>query len=750
MEALRTRLDTLQWETNRLEAENRRLREEHPEEDRVLTLEAELEQSKNEAGRLMDRVNECEQQLEVARTEAVKTATTLDSETRSELTEQLEAERRTSDELREALQRSESRESELTEALEAREVAAQRRRQEEEQQSEARELRYYRALEAEREKWEAREQRALAEVNRLRRDNEGRTSVDYATLTGQLEEAGEQQTRLKETLCESESLVEDLKRQLEESQTEKEELRAELDLLRIKVRRLERSTTEADRDDREDPRTTSPSNRLDVRAPAFRPVVHFSTLGGTTHAETAATGGTTATVSKDSTREPETAPAPNRTTVVLPQAVVNAPMTGPPPTSMGTDPPTSTTDSVAQGATLPVTSQVSQGAAMTLTPTTGMSVAPAGITGMPLAYMHPNLPQIPNFHGGDQQDGETFEDWWGHFEAVARIAGWDQNFKLVHLTAALRGNAKSFYRSCAAAQKTNYAQLVTALKKRFTPVKLTALQTQMFHSRRQGANESVDDFAQELRKLHVRAYSTATSSNPEAEKVGQIILVNQFVSGLRSELQAKVVGFEGGMDEMVARARFEETKLRELTPTPRKTYPSKGSSGGNSYRPAHTPTNSAPSTQPSTPKTPVEQGEVPKEQRGKKPGGVKCFRCGLEGHMLRNCPYRQQPKEGQESRGGMKNLTPQEPPGPVLTAQQQEIQQLREKLRQAELAEAIKGTGDLYLVVPESGSRLGPTVFAPIAVNGVSTEALVDTGSPATIVSLEFVLSVLRKNRPKD
>ena len=51
VEALRTRLDALQWENNRLEAENRRLREEHPEESRVLTLEAELEQSKNEVAR---------------------------------------------------------------------------------------------------------------------------------------------------------------------------------------------------------------------------------------------------------------------------------------------------------------------------------------------------------------------------------------------------------------------------------------------------------------------------------------------------------------------------------------------------------------------------------------------------------------------------------------------------------------------------------------------------------------------------
>jgi hypothetical protein len=73
----------------------------------------------------------------------------------------------------------------------------------------------------------------------------------------------------------------------------------------------------------------------------------------------------------------------------------------------------------------------------------------------------------------------------------------------------------------------------------------------MFHSRRQGTTESVDDFAQELRKLHSKAYSTAMNGN-QAEKVGQIVLVNQFVSGLRSELQAKVVGVEGSMDEIVA------------------------------------------------------------------------------------------------------------------------------------------------------------------------------------------------------
>ena len=49
---------------------------------------------------------------------------------------------------------------------------------------------------------------------------------------------------------------------------------------------------------------------------------------------------------------------------------------------------------------------------------------------------------------------------------------------------------------------------------------------------------------------------------------------------------------------------------------------------------------------------------------------------------------------------------------------------------------------------PKSG--LGLTVTTPIQVNGVTTTALVDTGSPATIVSLEFVIRVLASARRPD
>ena len=57
------------------------------------------------------------------------------------------------------------------------------------------------------------------------------------------------------------------------------------------------------------------------------------------------------------------------------------------------------------------------------------------------------------------------------------------------------------------------------------------------------------------------------------------MLASQFVTGLRPELQSKVVGLEGNMDQLMMKACFEEAKGKELaatkTSTPqKKTYQS--------------------------------------------------------------------------------------------------------------------------------------------------------------------------------
>ena len=138
------------------------------------------------------------------------------------------------------------------------------------------------------------------------------------------------------------------------------------------------------------------------------------------------------------------------------------------------------------------------------------------------------------------------------FEAVATLAGWDEHAKLVNLTTRLRGTAYSFYRSCASEQRSNYKLLVEQLSKQlskhFTPVELTAIQSQCFHDHHQTAKESVDEFAQVLKKLFHKAYSNLTRGGSEAEAMGQSVLANQFVSGLQPELKSKVVGFEGSFE----------------------------------------------------------------------------------------------------------------------------------------------------------------------------------------------------------
>ena len=104
--------------------------------------------------------------------------------------------------------------------------------------------------------------------------------------------------------------------------------------------------------------------------------------------------------------------------------------------------------------------------------------------------------------------------------------------------------------------RKSYDALKAALAKRFTPARLTTVQSTMFHQRRQGPDESVDEYAQELRKLFYKAYPPTYHGTPEAELLDRSVLSNQFVADLEPGLQKKLTGVE----ELVCKARFEEAK----------------------------------------------------------------------------------------------------------------------------------------------------------------------------------------------
>lgn len=80
------------------------------------------------------------------------------------------------------------------------------------------------------------------------------------------------------------------------------------------------------------------------------------------------------------------------------------------------------------------------------------------------------------------------------------------------------------------------------------------------------------------------------------------------------------------------------------------------------------------------------------------------------------------------------------------------ISDLKHQLREAELENELTSvTATLHGIKPATTStKLGPTPTARVQLEGAEAEALLDTGSPVSIVSLQFLLEVLAKQRQKD
>lgn len=120
--------------------------------------------------------------------------------------------------------------------------------------------------------------------------------------------------------------------------------------------------------------------------------------------------------------------------------------------------------------------------------------------------------------------------------------------------------------------------------------------------------------------------------------------------------------------------------------------------------------------------------------------------------MARACPY-EKSSRGEEAQGkpGVTRRVTTEAQSVNdkngETSKKSRILELRQELCRAELEEALEEVsgvlGVLQSDTTSSTAGLGSTVFASILVDGVATRALIDTGSPATIISLKFILNVL-------
>ena len=335
------------------------------------------------------------------------------------------------------------------------------------------------------------------------------------------------------------------------------------------------------------------------------------------------------------------------------------------------------------------------------------SVSDAGKSTYP--WIAQALPVLGKFSGEETADDEEVDSWIEQLEMLADACGWDEKVKLVHLTTRLKGPALSFYRSCSEDQRHSFSLLKEGLQTRFTPVAVhvRSVQSGLFHGRVQKQAETVDMYAQELKKLFLKAYPKLAKDGGEE---GQMILASRFIAGLKPQLQAKLTGEEGSFDQLLSRARFEEARRRELQLDRRESNVPPRDPVAKTVQRGHVEDKTTKHTDSLRPK-------------------IQCHNCGGRGHIARNCPLkgRAEPKEARSGEGktGVSML-------------------------EAELCEAIdcKSTTLRTTAVRDSkGSRIGPPVRTVVTVEGTDVDALVDSGSPVTIVSLALLLQVLASNK---
>ena len=131
--------------------------------------------------------------------------------------------------------------------------------------------------------------------------------------------------------------------------------------------------------------------------------------------------------------------------------------------------------------------------------------------------------KLPPFNGK-----EDWKVWINRFEAIAERRNWSDETKLDNLLPKLQGRAGDFvYTQLPRATLACYTELVKELNSRFRVVETQRAFAAKFSQRSQRADETIEEYAADLKRLYAKAYKFRDN------KTRQEDLVRRFLDGMR-------------------------------------------------------------------------------------------------------------------------------------------------------------------------------------------------------------------------
>ena len=139
-------------------------------------------------------------------------------------------------------------------------------------------------------------------------------------------------------------------------------------------------------------------------------------------------------------------------------------------------------------------------------------------------------------------------------------------------------------------------------------------------------------------------------------------------------------------------------------------------------------------------KTPVHFQTQQQQQTGSDQQKRGCWICGKLTHLARNCKESHLEASGRSGRASRTaHLTAAPQPVNVEDLTEEQLEKLLNQRRLSKekdlLTQSTVSSVNTITAKPMVGDAVGPTLYCDLKIEGVATEAMVDTGSQSTIIS---------------